>query len=210
MDFLIRVELELPKLRYVDFRLLVYFTEKQLHDYKTEKFNKYNLYSCPSVKLNLDGVFSMSYDFAKVLHSCKSVTHLGSWILNIYINDIFFSYFQNLVWDVFENSKKQSEIFELPTLRYVDFRLFVYFTEKQLHDYKTQRFNKYNLYSCPSVKLNLDGVFSMSYDFAKVLHSCKSVTHLRSWILNIYINEIFFSYFQNLVWGRYTSINSRC
>ena len=38
-----------------------------------------------SVKKNLDLVFSMNYDFAEVLYSCKSVAHLGSWILNIYI-----------------------------------------------------------------------------------------------------------------------------
>ena len=37
------------------------------------------------VRVNLDGVFSMNYDFAKVSYSCKSVAHLGSWILNIYI-----------------------------------------------------------------------------------------------------------------------------
>ena len=38
-----------------------------------------------TVKKNLDGVFSMDYDFFKVLHPCKSVAHLVSWILNIYI-----------------------------------------------------------------------------------------------------------------------------
>ena len=32
LDFLIRVESEPPKSRYVDFRLLVYFTEKHLYD----------------------------------------------------------------------------------------------------------------------------------------------------------------------------------
>ena len=37
------------------------------------------------MKKNLDGVFSMDYDFVKVLHPCKSVAHLVSWILNIYI-----------------------------------------------------------------------------------------------------------------------------
>ena len=35
--------------------------------------------------MNLDGVFSIDYDFVKVLHPCKSVAHLVSWILNIYI-----------------------------------------------------------------------------------------------------------------------------
>ena len=37
------------------------------------------------MKKNLDGVFSVDYDFFKVLHPCKSVAHLVSWILNIYI-----------------------------------------------------------------------------------------------------------------------------
>ena len=36
-----------------------------------------------SVKKNLDGIFSMDYDFAKVLYSCRSVDHLGSWILDL-------------------------------------------------------------------------------------------------------------------------------
>ena len=37
------------------------------------------------MKKNLDGVFSVDYDFVKVLHHCKSVDHLLSWNLNIYI-----------------------------------------------------------------------------------------------------------------------------
>ena len=87
LEFLIRVESELPESRYVDFRLLVYYTEKHLYDYKSQRFNKYNLqsYLVLSVKENLDGVISMDCDFIKVLHPCKSVAHLGSWILNIYI-----------------------------------------------------------------------------------------------------------------------------
>ena len=71
----------------IDFRLLVYFTEKHLYDYKSQRFNKYNSqsYLVFNVKKNLDGVFSMECDFVKVLHPCKSVAHLVSWILNIYI-----------------------------------------------------------------------------------------------------------------------------
>ena len=30
-------------------------------------------------------VISMDCDFVKVLHPCKSVAYLGSWILNIYV-----------------------------------------------------------------------------------------------------------------------------
>ena len=44
-----------------------------------------------SVKKNLDGVFSMDYDFVKVLHPCKSVAHLVSWkfdVGNIHINTV--------------------------------------------------------------------------------------------------------------------------
>ena len=37
------------------------------------------------MKKNLDGVFSMDDDFVQVLHPCKSVAHLASWICNIYI-----------------------------------------------------------------------------------------------------------------------------
>ena len=87
LELLIRIESELPKSRYVDFRLLVYYTEKHLYDYKSQRFNKYNLqsYLVLSVKENLDGVISMDCDFVKVLHPCKSVAYLGSWILNIYI-----------------------------------------------------------------------------------------------------------------------------
>ena len=87
LEFLIRAESEVPESRYVDFRLLVYYTEKHLYDYKSQRFNKYNLqsYLVLSVKKNLDGVISMDCDFIKVLHPCKSVAHLGSWILNIYI-----------------------------------------------------------------------------------------------------------------------------
>ena len=61
LEFLIRVESELPKSKYVDFRLLVYYTEKHLYDYKSQRFNKYKLqsYLVLSVKKNLDGVFSM-------------------------------------------------------------------------------------------------------------------------------------------------------
>ena len=91
LEFLIRAESEVPESRYVDFRLLVYYTEKHLYDYKSQRFNKYNLqsYLVLSVKKNLDGVFSMDYDFVKVLHPCKSVACLGSWILNIYISQAF-------------------------------------------------------------------------------------------------------------------------
>ena len=45
LEFLIRTESELPESRYVDFRLLVYYTEKHLYDYKSQRFNKYNLQS---------------------------------------------------------------------------------------------------------------------------------------------------------------------
>ena len=38
-----------------------------------------------SIKKNLDVVFSMDDDFVQVLHPCKSVAHLASWICNIYI-----------------------------------------------------------------------------------------------------------------------------
>ena len=64
-----------------------------------------------------------------------------------------------------------------------------FFTLKTRYDYKSQRFNKYNSqsYLVFNVKKNLDGVFSMECDFVKVLHPCKSVAHLVSWILNIYI-----------------------
>ena len=88
MEFLIRAESEVPESRYVDFRLLVYYTEKHLYDYKSQRFNKYNLQSSVVliVKKKLDGVFSMDYDFFKVLHPCKSVAHLVSWILIIYID----------------------------------------------------------------------------------------------------------------------------
>ena len=99
LDFLIRVESELPKSRYVDFRLLVYYTGKHLYDYKSQRFNKYNLqsYLLLSLKKNLDGVLSMDYDFVKVLHSCKSVAHLKV-ILKIRavttdINGVFVSLF---------------------------------------------------------------------------------------------------------------------
>ena len=87
MELLIRIESELPKSKYVDFRLVVYYTEKHLYDYKSQRFNKYNSqsYLVFNVKKNLDGVFSMECDFVKVLHPCKSVAHLVSWILNIYI-----------------------------------------------------------------------------------------------------------------------------
>ena len=45
LEFLIRAESEVPESRYVDFRLLVYYTEKHLYDYKSQRFNKYNLQS---------------------------------------------------------------------------------------------------------------------------------------------------------------------
>ena len=82
-----RIKLELQKSRYVDFRLLVYFTEKRLYDCKSQRFNKYNMqsYLVLIVKKNLGGVLSMNYDFIKVLYTCKSVANRGSWVLNIYI-----------------------------------------------------------------------------------------------------------------------------
>ena len=41
------------------------------------------------MKKNLNDIFCMDYDIAKVLYSCKSVAHLGSRILNINIHGTF-------------------------------------------------------------------------------------------------------------------------